>query len=69
MSEQGERYSGVSEWLRGLGHSDEEIGKILENMRRYEEQIQTDSVMDSIAAGTFDIAKIIDEALGRTDSE
>ena len=69
MTDQSNRYAGVSEWLRGRGHSDEEVDKILERIRRYEEQIQTDSVMDSIAAGSFDIAKIIDEALGRTGAD
>ena len=64
MTDQNERYPGLTGWLRQRGHSDEEIDKILVHVRRYEEQIQTDSVMDSIAAGRFDIAKIIDEALG-----
>ena len=42
--------------LRGQGHSEEEIAKILDHVRHYELEVRTDSVMDSIAGGTFDLA-------------
>ena len=42
-------------WLREKGHSDEEIEGILARVRQYENQVQHDSVMDSIATDSFNI--------------
>jgi hypothetical protein len=50
--------------LRGAGHSADEIEKILARVRAYEDQIQHDSIMDSIGDGSLDLAAIIKEALG-----
>jgi len=55
--------------LRGQGHSEEEIAKILDHVRHYELEVRTDSVMDSIAGGTFDLDSIVKEALGGADDE
>ncbi len=63
MAEQSSEYPHLTKLLRDKGHSDEEIAKILEKVRNYDQQMQVDSVMDSIAAGTLDLAAIIDEAL------
>jgi hypothetical protein len=57
-------YQELIEYLRTEGHTDAEIEKILARVRRYEFETQHDSVMDSIGAGTFDLAAIIKEALG-----
>jgi len=56
------------EMLRSQGYSEEEVEKVLAHIRRYERETQTDSVMDSIAKGSFDLASIIKEALGKSDA-
>lgn len=63
MSDQDE-YPELIEYLRGLGQTDAEVEKIIARVRQYEFEIQHDSIMDSIGNGTFDIAKLIKEALG-----
>jgi hypothetical protein len=55
------------DYLRGLGQTDAEIEKIMARVRQYEFETQHDSIMDSIGNGTFDIAKLIKEALGAAE--
>jgi hypothetical protein len=57
-------YDELTDYLRGLGQTDEEITVILERVRQYEVETQTDSIMDSIGNGSFDIAALIKQALG-----
>jgi hypothetical protein len=57
-------YDELTEYLRSLGQTDEEITVILERVRQYEVETQTDSIMDSIGNGSFDIAAFIKQALG-----
>ena len=38
--------------------------KILAKVKQYDHETNVDAVMDSIAAGSFDLQSIIDEALG-----
>ena len=57
-------HQAVVEWLQRKGHSQEEIEKIMKRLRQYDRETNVDSVMDSIAAGTFNLQKIVDEALG-----
>jgi hypothetical protein len=57
-------YDELSEYLRGLGHTEAEIKKILVRVQQYEVETLHDSVMDSIGNGTFDLAALIKEALG-----
>ncbi len=52
------------DWLKQKGHSAEEIDKILAKVIQYDRETNVDSVMDSIAGGSFDLQAIIDEALG-----
>lgn len=59
-----QEYPELIEYLRGLGQTEAEIEKILARVRKYEFETQHDSIMDSIGNGTFDIAKLIKEALG-----
>ncbi|MHB8899815.1 MAG: hypothetical protein ACYC6Y_13800 [Thermoguttaceae bacterium] len=59
-------YTQLTELLRSQGHTDAEIARILERMRQYDKETQTDSVMDSIAAGRLNLAAIIKEALKET---
>jgi hypothetical protein len=51
-------------YLRSLGQTEEDIAIILERVRQYEVETQTDSIMDSIGNGSFDIAAFIKQALG-----
>ena len=60
-------YDELTEYLRGEGHSDAEIGSILARVRQYEVETQHDSIMDSIGNGTLDIAALIKEALGEKE--
>jgi hypothetical protein len=62
-------YAELTDYLRREGHTDDEIEKILARVRQYEVETQHDSVMDSIGTGSFDLKKLIQEALGpRSDS-
>lgn len=49
--------------LRERGHSDDEIKRVLERVRDYDDQTKHDSVMDSIGAGRMSLEAIIQEAL------
>jgi hypothetical protein len=59
--------SELADLLSAKGHSSKEIQKIVARMRKYEVEMQVDSVMDSIDAGRFDLAAIIAEALKDPD--
>jgi Holliday junction resolvasome RuvABC DNA-binding subunit len=63
MSEQEKQYSELVDWLSELGHSDTEIQKIVARVQRYEQEMQTDSIMDSIGSGSLDLSSLIEEAL------
>jgi len=53
------------QWLKGEGHGEEDIAKIMDRVRQYDVETMHDSIMDSIAMGKIDLAKIIDEALSK----
>ena len=56
-------YHELTELLQAQGYSVEEIGKILERVRRYEQETQLDSLMDSIGSGSLSLKGLIEEAL------
>lgn len=56
-------YSELIVWLTEKGHSQTEIDKIVDRVKQFEDQMQHDSVMDSIAAGHLNLSAIIEEAL------
>ena len=56
-------YAEVVEWLKERGHAQPEIERILERIRRYERETQTDSLMESYGKGGMTLAAIIAEAL------
>jgi hypothetical protein len=58
------QYGELTDYLRGEGHTDAEIDKILARVRQYDVETRQDSIMDSIGNGTLDIAALIKEALG-----
>jgi hypothetical protein len=62
-------YAELIEYLQKEGHTEAEIDKILVRVQKYEFETQHDSVMDSIGAGTFDLAAIIKEALAENGLE
>jgi len=66
MAESNE-YPELTEYLRGVGHTDAQIEKILARVRQYDAEMQLDSIMDSIGNGTLDLAALIKEALGEGD--
>jgi len=51
------------QWLNDRGLSQAEVEKVLEHIRSYDRQTQVDSIMDSIAEGTFNLQAIVDQAL------
>ncbi len=53
------------EWLTGRGHSPEEVAKILAKVAEYDARTISESVFDSIDKGDFNIAALIEEALGK----
>lgn len=59
-----EDFSVLVQWLKDRGHTDEEIKKVLEKVRQYEDKTQHDSIMDSIGAGRLSLDAIVKEALG-----
>jgi hypothetical protein len=61
-------YEELKEYLRGEGQSEFQIEKIIDRVRKYEVETQHDSIMDSIGNGTLDLAALIKEALGESDS-
>lgn len=63
MADSTSEYSQLIKLLRGKGHSEVEIARILDRVRQYDKEMEVDSVMDSIAAGRMDLMTIIDEAL------
>ncbi len=58
------RHAELVGWLTERGHSPEEIAKILAKVEQYDAETVSGSIFDSIDSGDFDIAAIIDEALG-----
>ena len=55
----------LTEYLRAKGHTGEDIEKILVLVERYENQVQRDSLMESIDSGSFDLEAIIAEAMDK----
>ena len=58
-----DEYDEVTELLQEMGHNDFEIEKITARLRRYEKQMQLDSIMDSIGQDGFDLDALIREAI------
>ena len=58
------RHEELVAWLTERGHSPEEIAKILAKVAQYDVETVSGSIFDSIDSGDFNIAAIIEEALG-----
>lgn len=65
MSDDPNRYDWIVEWLTEQGYTQEERDQVLEHVRQYDRNVQHDSVMDSIADGSLDLRKMVDEVLGK----
>jgi len=63
MTDGSGEYTELTRLLRGKGHSEMEIARILNRVRQFDKEMEVDSVMDSIAAGRLDLMSIIEEAL------
>jgi hypothetical protein len=57
-------FAEIIAWLKEDGYSEDEVRKIIEFVRKHDELTKTDSIMDSMAAGNFNLTAIIQEALG-----
>ena len=64
MKEGDEAYLELAELIRSMGHSVQEVQKIMKRLQLYEKEQQLDSIMDSIGAGNLDLKALISEALG-----
>lgn len=62
MSEQDDQL--LIEFLEQRGHSEDEIQRIVKRLAEHDAASMRQSVFDSIAGGTFDLDKIIEQALG-----
>ncbi|MEM1070281.1 MAG: hypothetical protein AAGG48_07245 [Planctomycetota bacterium] len=58
-----EEFKEVKELLAEMGHTEEEVAKILVRLAEYEKEMQLDSIMDSIGNGRFNFSELIKEAL------
>lgn len=56
------------QWLKDEGYGTGDIDKILQKVRQYDDETMHDSVMDSIARGSIDLKKIIEDALGKKEN-
>lgn len=56
----------LSDFLSSQGCSDEEIRHIIVQLRAHDRRTINESVFDSIAAGTFNLREIIEEAQAAT---
>lgn len=54
----------LRETLEKMGLTEEEIGKVMERVRQYDEETSRDSIMDSLGSGTLNLDSLIQEALG-----
>lgn len=63
--EQNDDHALLTEWLQKRGHTPDEIVKIMERVQRYDQEMNADSVMDSIGSGRLNLDAIIKEALGQ----
>jgi len=54
-------------FLRQRGHSDEEIDTIVKRLAQHDAASKRASIFDSIDGGSFDLDKIIKEALGENE--
>lgn len=69
MAEAKRQFPELVAWLKENRYSDAEIDRILEGVRHYDERVGLDSVMESIAAGAFDLNAVIEEALKKTGGD
>ncbi len=67
MSDDTSGFEELIAWLKEQGHTPEEIKKIMDRVNHYEREMGTDSVMDSLAKGNFNLDTIIAEALNPSD--
>ena len=52
-------YSDLITDLTERGHSPEEISNIMDQVKQYDREVNVDSVMDSIANGSIDVAALL----------
>ena len=63
MTEHDPRHAELVAWLTEEGHTPLQIERILAKVAEYDSQTLHESIFDSIDAGEFNLAAIIDEAL------
>ncbi len=62
-------YSELIEQLKSQGHDQATIERVLEKLRKYDEDTIRQSVFDSIEGGTFDLDAIIQQAIDSATEE
>lgn len=69
MAEAKRAFPELVAYLKENGYSDQDIDKILDGVRQYDQRIGLDTVMESIASGAFDLNAVIEEALKKTGGD
>ncbi len=65
MTDEAYQFAELIAWLKEEGYSEDQVHRILAEVRKHDRLTMTDSLMDSIADGTFDLDGLISEALDR----
>jgi len=58
-----EDWQKIIEWLQEQGHTPREIDIVVQRLKQHDELMKLDSIYDSIAEGSIDLAAIIEDAL------
>ena len=61
MADAREAQRPIVEWLTQRGHSEAEIGMILERLARHDQLTTVDALMNAISTGEIDLAAIVAE--------
>ena len=69
MEDETYRYAELVAWLKEKGHTADEVKKILDRVKKYDDDTKFVSQMDSIDGDDFGLAAIIAEALADSDDE
>lgn len=59
----------MNSYLAEQGHSEQEIKQILKRLQEYDKRAVRDSVFDSIAGGSFEIANLLENNAADSDTE
>jgi hypothetical protein len=62
-----EDWDKIIDWLQEHGHTPREVDIIVQRLKQHDELMKLDSIYNSIAEGSIDLAALIDDALQDDD--